>query len=91
MIKTATATADGEMVAASCYVVGVQYRAGATAGTVVLKDGGAGGTARLTIYTPASAAHAGHIPIPGQGLKFNTSVYVDVTQADGVTVIYEQA
>ncbi len=70
-------------------VHGVQYRAGATAGTVVLKDGGSSGTVKLTIYTPASATHAGFVPIGGGGIQFQTDIYAALTQADGVTVVFD--
>ncbi len=83
-------TSSGTAVATPCRVVGVQYRAGATAGSVVLKDGGSSGTVRLTIYTPASAAHAGFVSL-GPGIVFATDVYAALTQADGCTVIYDLA
>lgn len=70
-------------------VHGIQFRAGATAGSVVLKDGGASGTAKLTIYTPASATFAGFVPIGGGGLQFVTDIHATLTQADGVTVIFD--
>lgn len=70
-------------------VLGVQYRAGATAGTVVLKDGGSSGTVKLTIYTPASAAHAGFVEVLGGGIQFGTDIHATLTNADGVTVIFD--
>lgn len=87
-VATASSGTSATLVAAAARVLGVHYRAGATAGTVVLKDGGSSGTVRLTIYTPASAGHAGFVPVAGGGLQFATNVYAALTQADGVTVVY---
>jgi len=88
MAASASVTSSSSAVATAAKVLGVHYRAGATAGSVVLKDGGSSGTAKLTINTPASAAHAGFVDC-GDGIQFNTDVYATLTQADGVTVIYQ--
>lgn len=82
-------TSTGTVNAGPGRVLGVQFRAGATAGSVVLKDGGGSGTAMLTIYTPASAAFAGFVPIGGGGIQFETDIHATLTQADGVTVIFD--
>lgn len=90
-VATASATATGTLVASSrAKVLGVYWRAGATAGTIVLRDGGAGGTVRLTLNTPA-AVSAGFLPIFGGGLVFNTDVHATLTTADGVTIVYDTA
>ena len=59
----------------------------ASAGTVVLKDGGASGTTRLTLNTPA-AAEMFNALLPAEGIRFYTDVYVDVTNVASVTVFY---
>lgn len=88
MSLTATVTSSSQAVAARCKVLGVQFRGAATAGSVVLKDGGSSGTARVTLYTPASAAFAGFVPL-GSGVDFGTDVYATLTNCDGCTVIYQ--
>lgn len=85
--SAASVTSTGTVLSAGCTVLAVQFRAGATAGSVVLKDGGASGTAKLTIYTPASATFAGFVTL-ADGIVFGTDVHATLTQADGVTVIY---
>ena len=68
-------------------VRGIYVRATASAGTVVLKDGGASGTTKATIRTPAVAgAHS--IPVPGGGLSFGTDVHATLTNADDCGVFY---
>ena len=58
-----------------------------TAGSVILKDGGSGGTTKITINTPA-VAEIFNILIPAEGVLFETDVYIDLTSVDSVTVFY---
>jgi hypothetical protein len=60
----------------------------ATAGSVVFKDGGTGGTTRLTVNTVASAAQPTYLLLPGEGLLFSTNIFVDVTDIGSVMVFY---
>ena len=59
-----------------------------TAGSVVFKDGGSGGTTRITINTVASATQPTYMLMPGQGILFETNVYADVTNIGSVTIFY---
>ena len=60
----------------------------ATAGSVVFKDGGTGGTIRLTLNTVASATQPTYLLLPGEGLLFSTNIFVDVTDIGSVMVFY---
>lgn len=60
----------------------------AGAGSVVFKDGGASGTVRMTVNTLASSTAPNYILLPGEGLVFQTNVYVDVTDIGSVMVFY---
>ena len=60
----------------------------ATAGSVVFKDGGTGGTTRLTLNTVASATQPTYLLLPGEGLLFSTNIFVDVTDIGSVMVFY---
>jgi hypothetical protein len=75
------------MVAGSARVKGILITTTASAGSVVLKDGGASGTAKITLNTPAVAEMFNAL-LPGEGIKFSTDVYVDVTNVASVTVFY---
>lgn len=86
-IKSATATADGTMVDQPTRIKGILLTTTGTAGSVVLKDGGASGTTRLTLNTPAVAEMFNAL-LPAEGIRFYTDVYVDVTNVDSVTVFY---
>jgi hypothetical protein len=58
------------------------------AGSVVFKDGGASGAVKLTVNTLASSTTPDYILIPGEGLLFQTNVYVDLTDVASVMVFY---
>lgn len=88
-VASANVTATGTLVSVPATVVGLYYAAGASAGSVVLRDNGAGGTVKLTLQTPASAGFGAFVPIGGGGLQFNTDVHATLTNAVGVTVIYQ--
>ena len=60
----------------------------ATAGSVVFKDGGTGGTIRLTLNSVASATQPTYLLLPGEGLLFSTNIFVDVTDIGSVMVFY---
>jgi hypothetical protein len=60
----------------------------ASPGSVVFKDGGAGGTTRLTVDTVASATQPTYMLMPGEGVLFSTNIYVDVTNIGFVMVFY---
>lgn len=55
-----------------------------TAGTIPFRNGGAAGTAMLTIPTPASANSTRDVVIPDEGIMFENGAYVTYTA--GTTV-----
>lgn len=86
-VLSATRTTDGTIVSGPARVKGVLLTTTSTAGSVVLKDGGASGTVRMTLNTPAVAEMFNAL-LPGEGVRFTTDVYVDVTDVSSVTVFY---
>jgi len=71
-----------------CRVKAIYIIPDSAAGSVVLKDGGASGTVKATINTLASSTTPDYILLPGEGLLFQTDVYVDVTSIGSVMVFY---
>jgi len=86
-VRSATRTSDGTLVSARARIKAMTITCTTTAGSVVLKDGGTGGTAKVTINTPA-VAEIFNILIPAEGVLFETDVYLDVTDVSSVTVFY---
>lgn len=58
----------------------------ASAGTVVLKDGGASGVVRFSFTAPAAAGTV-HVVIPGEGILFSTDVHSVLANAT-IVVFY---
>ncbi len=63
--------------------------AGASAGSVVFRDGGASGPTLMTVDTPA-AANSGtfFLIIPGEGILAETDLHATLTNTASVMVIY---
>jgi hypothetical protein len=86
--SSANVTSTGTVLATPGTALSIHYRAVATAGTVVLKDGGGSGTTKLTFHTGA-AAGSGSFVIPGGGIQFDTDIHATLTQCDSLTVVYQ--
>lgn len=86
-VLAATVTATGNVVGSRQRVKGVYLIAGASAGSVVLRTGGAAGTTRLDLATPAGVDEI-YIPIPDQGILFETGVHATLTNVTSLTVFY---
>ena len=73
---------------ARCRVKAVYIIPTATAGSLILRDGGSGGAIKATLNTVASASQPTYILFPGEGLVFQTAVYGAVTNLGSATVFY---
>jgi len=73
---------------ARCRVKAVYIVPTATAGSLVLRDGGSGGAIKATLNTVASATQPTYILFPGEGLVFQTAVFGTVTNLGSATVFY---
>jgi hypothetical protein len=62
---------------------------GASAGSVVIREGGASGKTLMTLNTAASAT-AGYtiIPMPGEGILCESGLHGTVTDTTSITLIY---
>lgn len=90
-IKAVTKTADAAAISGRTRVYGIYYTCTATGSSFSLKNGStSGGTALVTINTPA-AAGATDIHIPDCGILFDSGVYIDVADANvtSVTLLFE--
>jgi hypothetical protein len=87
-VKAATLTSSDTAVDGRCRVKAVYYIAGASAGSVIVKDGGSGGDTVCDLATPGSATAIGYVLFPGEGVLCQTDAYVDITNATSVTVFY---
>lgn len=87
-VKSATVgTSSGTAVAHRTRIKSLVVTSTATAGSVTLKDGGASGATQMVINTPA-VADMHNILLPGEGVLFETDVYVALSNVSYVTVVY---
>ena len=85
-VKSNVATSSDTVVGSPARVRSIYYTANANAGSIVVKDGGSGGTTVITIATTANAY--GNVVIPGDGVLCSTNVYVALTNVISATVFY---
>ncbi len=89
-IKSVQKTSSAAAVSGRTRLLGVYFTNTATASSVVLKDGGSSGTARLSLVTPASAGSQDLI-IPDMGILFEDGIYITFGSAavTSVTLLFE--
>lgn len=86
-VKNVHANASGSLVGYRTRVKGIIITStGGGAGSVLLKDGGSGGTTLIEVDVPATAAFHNAL-IPGEGVLFETNVYATLTNCY-VSVFY---
>lgn len=88
-LKFTKLTADGSVFGTRTRVRAVHAVCGATAGSIILLDGGSGGVSRLDVDTPASATAVIALDFQEQGILFETDCYLDLTNVTSVTVFYD--
>jgi len=59
-----------------------------TAGSVVFRDGGSGGTTVMTLNTVASATQPFILLFAGEGILFSSNVHGTVTNVTSATIFY---
>lgn len=86
-VKSANISASGSVYGARARVKGILVTPTSTAGSVVLKDGGSGGTARITLNSTTDLKPF-YVAVPGEGVLFDTNVYGTLTNIAAITVFY---
>jgi len=81
--------ADGVVYAGPTRVKGYQVASGGTAGEIKFYDNAsaASGTVRLILDITTNTAVISTL-IPGEGVRFNNGVYVDLPASAAITVFY---
>ena len=83
-VRTAHSTSTGTIVDTGAVLVGLYITSAGNSGDVVLKDGGSGGTTKLTIGVPG-VAEGQDVTMPMGGIEFKTDIHLD-TLATGAKV-----
>ena len=92
-VKATNLTGSGVIFAGPARILGIYFVADTTAGSIIIRDGGASGTILATFQTPLGSNTAGNewttqIEIPGNGLYCRESAYATLSGVDKVTVFY---
>lgn len=85
-VKSNVATSTNTIVGSPARVRGIHYSGGTDTGSIVIKNGGSGGTTVISITTLANAY--GNVVIPGDGVLCSTNVHITLTNVLSATVFY---
>jgi hypothetical protein len=80
--------ATGTIYSGATNLAGYQALSGGTAGEIIFRDGGAGGTVLLRFNVPANTNNPFANIIPGNGIRFNTNIHVTLPTSAVVTIFY---
>ena len=79
---------QNSLVIGRCRVKAIYIVPGSGAGTVTFYDGGATGPVKVAVNTLASSSAPDYLLMPGEGLLFQTSVYIVPSAVVSTMVIY---
>lgn len=85
-VSAVSLAASGAVTGSRARVRGFILEPGASAGSVVFKDGGSSGTTLFTVNTSAGGPTVNAL-LPAEGVLFSTSVYAALSNAK-ITVFY---
>lgn len=66
----------------------ISYRGNGTAGYVRVRDGSASGTILVELDVGTSDTFTIYVLIPGEGVLFPTSIYVQMSNVDAITAFW---
>lgn len=87
-VKSAHLTASGTIFAGRARLKGISYRGNASDGYVRLRDGGSSGAILCELDVGTSDVFTIYVPIPGEGVLFQTSIYADLSNVNAITAFY---
>jgi hypothetical protein len=89
-VKSTHRSSSGSIFGSRARIKGFSICANAgAAGTLLLKDGGSGGTTAIEIDIPANSnPNSFYVLVPGEGVLCSTDIYATMTNLASVTVFY---
>ena len=94
VLASQPATSAGDLLDQNSLVIGrarvksIYIVPSSGAGTVTFRDGGASGPVKIVINTLASSSAPDYILIPGEGVVFQTSIYIVPSTVVSTMVFY---
>ena len=86
-VKAAHVEATGTVVSGRTRVKAYQAISGGTAGDIIYRDGGSSGVIRLQ-FNIGTGTQPIALPVPGEGILFNTDVHVTLPTSAKITTFY---
>lgn len=86
-VKATHVEATGTVVSGRTRVKAYQAISGGTAGDIIYRDGGSSGVIRLQ-FNIATGTQPIALPVPGEGILFNTDVHVTLPTSAKITTFY---
>ena len=87
-VSSASNTASATYVNGPARLKAVYFTGTANAGAITFRDGGSGGTVKLTLDSIANASAPTYMLIPGEGIRFSSTLYANLVNVASLTVIY---
>ena len=87
-LKSKTLTSTGSVVSVPTRIVKLYLVGASSAGSVVLKNGGSGGTTLFEIATPAGATLTQNIDFNDEGMRFETDCHATLTNITSITFLH---
>ena len=87
-VKATSLTSSGVVFAGPARIKGMYAVCGASAGSITFRDGGASGTVLMTVATPADATATIDVIVPENGIRCETGIYCQISNATSVLTFY---
>jgi hypothetical protein len=87
-VKATHITASGAISSGPARLKALSYRGNGTDGSILFKNGGASGTTLIELDVGTSDTFTIYILLPGEGVRFDSSIYATLTNVSAVTAFY---
>lgn len=86
-VNVSYVTATGTVASGRRRLVAIHYHSSGATGKIVLRDGGASGTSKVTLDFHATST--GDLHIPDEGVLFETDIHATYTNITSATFFYK--
>jgi len=87
-VKSAHLTASGSIFGGPARLKSISYRGNGSNGSILFKNGGATGTTLIELDVGTSDSFTIYTLLPGEGVRFDTSIYASLTNVSAITCFY---
>ena len=86
-VNVSYVTATGTVASGRRRLIAIHYHSAGATGKIVLRDGGASGTSKVTLDFHATST--GDLHIPDEGVLFETDIHATYTNITSATFFYK--